>query len=98
LGSAAATGAVDAAATGSTADFFATFAGTADLEGLGVEGIIPEDEEVLDDILRSSTGIIVEPGLEFFLLRTKNKNKTPYFLLKTLFFFEKCGGTIDNVI
>jgi ABC-type transport system involved in cytochrome bd biosynthesis fused ATPase/permease subunit len=83
LGSAAAaTGAGAAATTGATAAaaaFFATFAGAAGLEEEGVAGIISDAEEVLEDILRSSTGIIVDPGVEFFLLRSKNETKSGIF-------------------
>jgi hypothetical protein len=94
LGSAAATGAGAAAATGAAAaaafSFFATFAGAAGLEEEGVAGIIPETEEVLEDILRVSTGIIVAPDLKFILMRSKMGMKcaifyrTPSFFLKNL--------------
>jgi hypothetical protein len=93
LGSAAA-GAGAAAATGAAAaaafSFFATFAGAAGLEEEGVAGIIPEAEEVLEDILRVSTGIIVVPDVKFILMRSKKAMKsgtfhrTPSFFLKNL--------------
>jgi hypothetical protein len=92
LGSAAAAGAGAAAATGAAAAaaFFATFAGAAGLEEEGVAGIIPEAEEVLEDILRVSTGIIVVPDVKFILMRSKKAMKsgtfhrTPSFFLKNL--------------
>jgi hypothetical protein len=90
LGSAAATGAGAAAATGAAAAaaFFATFAGAAGLEEEGVAGIIPDAEEVLEDILRSSTGVIVEPGVDFCFLRSKNETKLPTFHRKPPFFLK----------
>jgi hypothetical protein len=77
LGSAA-TGA-GAAATGAAAAAFSFFATLAGLEEEGVAGIIPEAEEVLEDILRVSTGIIVVPDVKFILMRSKKAMKSGTF-------------------
>jgi hypothetical protein len=79
LGSAAAATGVAATGAAAAAAFFATFAGAAGLEEEGVAGIISEAEEVLEDILRGSTGIIVAPDVKFILLRSKMGMKSGDF-------------------
>jgi hypothetical protein len=67
------------AGAAAAADFFATLAGAAGLEEEGAAGIIPDAEEVLEDILRGSTGIIVAPDVKFILLRSKMGMKSGDF-------------------